>query len=357
MVKNTENIPRIYLVIASLIITFTIFIFAETGLRLVGFRFDTIPRFMQFNFPNKSELETFEHDPDTLWRLKPGVKPGPIIEPISSQGYRNPVFDVEKRPNVKRIVAMGDSVTFAGSVSYPRLLEKCLGGGWEVINAGVPGYTVYQGLRQFRVRIAALKPDFVIIMYGWNDHWLASGFVDSKQNVTEKSNKYGAVDFIKRFRIFQLLQFILSKAGGGSGAVTQRNYRVPIDEYRQLLGQLIDEVRAAGAAPILLTAPTALGNGKVPPFLLDNRFIEKVGGESDKDTANRLMKLHKEYTDAERGLARDKNIPLVDIETEWHKIDTMPLFIDITKDIVHPNDLGYALIAKQVCDKVKTLVP
>src|SRR5262249_17063350 len=78
----------------------------------------------------------------------------------------------------RRILAIGDSCTWGWSVpqdaSYPAVLQRLLdqrsdGARYQVINAGIPGYTSYQGLLYLRERGLALHPYILIFGYGFND--------------------------------------------------------------------------------------------------------------------------------------------------------------------------------------------
>ena len=77
-----------------------------------------------------------------------------------------------------RILALGDSCTWGWHVkqdeSYPAVLQRLLdarpgGTRYQVLNAGTPGYTSYQGLTYLREKGLALDPAIVIIGFGWND--------------------------------------------------------------------------------------------------------------------------------------------------------------------------------------------
>jgi lysophospholipase L1-like esterase len=77
-----------------------------------------------------------------------------------------------------RILSIGDSCTWGWRVAeeetYParlqQLLDQRVGAGrYKVINAGVPGYTSYQGLQYLRERGLQLRPAVVVAAYGHND--------------------------------------------------------------------------------------------------------------------------------------------------------------------------------------------
>jgi len=82
---------------------------------------------------------------------------------------------VASNPAPKTIVAFGDSY-FSGfgvepGQSFPAQLEKALrarGHNARVLNAGVPGETIEDGLRRLDATLAA-KPDLIIIELGAND--------------------------------------------------------------------------------------------------------------------------------------------------------------------------------------------
>jgi len=356
MTREGKKTSRLMLAAASLLAAAFLVLFAEVGLRMAGFRFDSTPRYMEFNFPRPNELfEIFEPDTDTLWKLKPGVEMGPGIEPINSKGFRGPEFSEKKEEGVYRLAALGDSVTFGGVLNYPRVAAKCLGDKWEVINAGVPGYTVFQGYKQFRTRVAALKPDIVTIMFGWNDHWLSRGYTDSQQKFAENENLPPGAGFLTELRVFQIMKYAVYNSGAASKEIENRVYRVPLDEYRRLLDRLVADVKKSGAKPILITAPSALDNGRVPRYLFENGFVERELREGEADVAARLKNLHGKYNDAVRDMANIHGAALIDIETSWYRRGTEGLFRDPSKDIVHPNEEGYRLIGVDLCDKVEKL--
>lgn len=124
-------------------------------------------------------------DPELGARVRPGYVgldvQGLAVE-ISSRGLRNPELDAEPDPARPRILVLGDSVTYGFGVkadeAYPRQLEvqlAALGSPAEVINAGVTGYTTYQGLRFLERDLLDLQPDVVLFAFMNNDRWDARG--------------------------------------------------------------------------------------------------------------------------------------------------------------------------------------
>ena len=345
-----------YIIPVSLFVALFVLLFTEAALRMGDFRFDTQPRYMEFNFPNPHEMhEIFQPDVVTFWRLRPGARMGDGIEPINSIGFRGPEFSEEKSPGAKRVITLGDSVTFGGATSYPQLLAGCLDGGWEVINAGVPGYSVVQGWKLYESRIAKLKPDVVTIMFGWNDHWLARGIPDSQQAVKPSTELSKPINWFKGLRIYQLLNYIIYHNVQSPHRFSPATYRVPIEEYKNYMERLTDAAKSSGAQVILITAPSAFDAGKVPAYLLELGFVQRLEGENEKDLALRLNRLHASYNDVTRAVAAEKAVALVDLDSQWRNKGITGLFRDPAKDIVHPNEEGYRLIGETLCDTIKSI--
>ncbi|MEO1998534.1 MAG: GDSL-type esterase/lipase family protein, partial [Planctomycetaceae bacterium] len=134
---------------------------------------------------NKPGEGLFVADEQCFWKLKNNVdrpesrgnKWGGKMS--NSLGFRNPEFSLDKAKSTRRIVCYGDSTTFGFGVrmheSWPALLECDLNrtgsSPVEVVNAGVPGYSIFQGNRYLARSLPQLAPDLVIATFGNNDAW------------------------------------------------------------------------------------------------------------------------------------------------------------------------------------------
>ncbi len=96
----------------------------------------------------------------------------------NSLGYRGDEIDMPKKKGRFRIVCLGGSTTYTTRVddyqmSYPYLLEKYLKGrGFEYvecINSGAGGWSSWESLINFELRVLDLQPDMIIIYHGIND--------------------------------------------------------------------------------------------------------------------------------------------------------------------------------------------
>ncbi len=97
---------------------------------------------------------------------------------VNSLGFSGDEWDYEKTPGVPRILCLGASTTQGGSAaglagSYPFLLEAGLEAhtGWdfEVLNAGVSGWTTSETLVTWFLLLRDFEPDLIIIHHAVND--------------------------------------------------------------------------------------------------------------------------------------------------------------------------------------------
>ncbi|MEW6009194.1 MAG: SGNH/GDSL hydrolase family protein [Candidatus Omnitrophota bacterium] len=149
----------------SFFIVFLLFIVTEAILRI------------RENLKNKAELEyaqapyfvphhflNYELNPKSLYH--------------NSLGFRGQDILKHKEDGVYRIFCLGGSSVYGSKVawnkSYPYFLNEILkedfpNRRFEVINAGVPGYTSANLFIQFQFKILPLSPDMIIIYSGFND--------------------------------------------------------------------------------------------------------------------------------------------------------------------------------------------
>jgi lysophospholipase L1-like esterase len=124
--------------------------------------------------------DLYELDRDVGKRMRPGWEGDEFGAPVkvNSKGLRNPETPYEKPEGVYRVLALGDSWTFGFRMNeadaYPRQLERELNERaaergdirrFEVINAGVIGYSTDQEAAWLRVEGWKYQPDLVLVNY------------------------------------------------------------------------------------------------------------------------------------------------------------------------------------------------
>ncbi|MAE69441.1 MAG: hypothetical protein CME06_03110 [Gemmatimonadetes bacterium] len=149
-----------------------------------------------------------------FWHMEPGSRVWESY--INSFGFRGNEIDLHKPEGTTRVLCLGGSSTYGDGISdshdtYPAVLEDLLNAGsdrhYEVLNAGVSGYTTFQALRNLRRDLLRLSPDIVTVDFAHNDkvpsevgvpyreHWAKtttarSRWVTSIQDTLHRSRLY-----------------------------------------------------------------------------------------------------------------------------------------------------------------------
>jgi lysophospholipase L1-like esterase len=153
-----------------------------------------------------------------------------------------------------RILAVGDSCTWGWRVdqdkSFPAVLQQKLDGQlgpqrYQVINAGVPGFTSMQGLRYLRERGMALAPDIVVIALGFND---AVRGGDAAERLARQQWLMPLI-LVDDFLIEHSAAYRWARwQGDQHGAAAETlPVRVPLDAYKRNLVEMVELARGRGA--------------------------------------------------------------------------------------------------------------
>jgi lysophospholipase L1-like esterase len=203
-----------------------------------------------------------EPDPVLFWKLRPGLPPtliegrigpsDPIRFTLSTTpaGFRSPGPE-----DPLSVVCVGDSCTFGLGVgdgeTFPARLAAATGLG--VLNAGVPGYSAFQGRRLLGERIGSWRPRDVVIQFGWNDAAVWDGRSDEEHAALLARGP----GLLYRSRLVQLLASLLPKSSRGAGdrSAGAARPRLTPEEFGDELRSLIRLARSRGARPILVLWP------------------------------------------------------------------------------------------------------
>jgi lysophospholipase L1-like esterase len=168
---------------------FVAFLIAEVLFRIYAssFFYDHEPNNQRAFIYHHEDIGWMKRDETLYWRFNPGrfemacpEIDGPTQFFINNDGVRHSSPISAKKEGVTRIVCLGDSTTFGvdlqDSSTYPALLQKEFdrqygSGSYEIINAGVPGYTAYQGLELLREKYETWDPDIITLYFGENDNY------------------------------------------------------------------------------------------------------------------------------------------------------------------------------------------
>ncbi len=162
----------------------------------------------------------------------------------NSLGYRGDEIEMPKPEGRFRIVCIGGSTTYTNDaidykMSYPYLLERKLKAkGYEnidVVNAGVGGWTSWESLINFEIRLLELEPDIIIIYHGINDiHarlvWPPEAYKG------DNTGEIGTTPYITMPNIFEystLLRILMINAGISDSHAALERFGKRSDESRK----------------------------------------------------------------------------------------------------------------------------
>lgn len=204
-------------------------------------------------------------DRDLIFRVRPNPEGGVLYgyTGINPRGFRGPEIPEDPARGARRLLMLGDSVMFGwGITDYPSTIQARLedelrsrgGGPWEVYNLAQPGYSTYQGALLFRRWYTAVRPDIVVLSFGWNDIWPTPRFTDRQTAAIARLTNHPLAMLAQQTGIYALLNR-LARIWQSRPDGTAYRPRVPKAEVRALLDEMIGEAERQGAKVVLLVPP------------------------------------------------------------------------------------------------------
>ncbi len=313
-------------------------VLAEVALRLAGYNYSPMQIDVREEVPATRADRRFHHafedkhftfDPRLLWRPRAGRSV------FNAQGYRGPELASSKPAGEFRVFAFGDSNTLGWGgphgANWPLYLGELLAATDErlvTVNAGVWGYTAFQGLRRLEETLA-LEPDLVLVSFGSNDghpvYLTDSEFAERLAGAAPPGLsrlKLGQLGFAFWDRV------VRPGADEMNAGERELSNRVPVEEYERLLGEIARLGRERGFACLFLTRP----------------YLGVTMNE-------RLWKFHApRYLEATAEAARDGGVPLIDLHRMFR--EERQLF----KDESHFTKMGHRIAAKRIYDELAPLL-
>lgn len=336
---------------------------AEVLIRLTGAEHVVARRVTKTIYPvapgNEDGLfATRLYDPVLSWRLRPHGRLPWNAGTINSLGFVGEEFEWQKAPGTTRIVTMGDSVTYGvwqcdrirlcRQNPYPEALAALLRAQdgpdrFQVVNAGVYGYSSLQGLRYYRTYLTGLDADIVTVMFGWNDHGRLAGWEGREPRHAAFAWLVDEVPHLATYRLLVGVTALLLTRDQAKATPYIPAYqpRVALDDFAYNLEQFARAVQRHGAHVLFITEPCGplsepYRKAEVPPTWV---FSGATSYEA-------MVTLHEQYNERTRAVSAQLGVPLVDVAREFDRRDKARLFSPY--DLVHPNEAGYALIAELV---------
>ncbi len=290
------------------------------------------------------------------WRNTAGWR-GPVFS-VNARGFLGAELDVPKPPGTLRIFCLGDSCT-AGDLlpdfdqTYPRQLERILrerypGKPLEVVNAGVGGYSSFQGRLWLEREILGCEPDVVVSYFGWNDHWRARAGGSDKAVSGSWSERARA--WLSWSRLVSLSLRAWHRVSRREAVVTDGEAtavvipsmegprRVSLADYEANLRAMAAAMRERSGHTVLVTAPSYLAAAGAARW-------------SDGEAVGRLVAAHADYNEVVRRVARDERAGLVDAAAAFAQAEgPAGLFRAPPGDYIHLSAEGCRRLAEGVAD-------
>lgn len=196
--------------------------------------------------------ELRELDPVLFWRSVP--KP-----PYNAQRFKGPLAILPKPPGLFRIIAYGDSNTDGppGRIAWSECLAREIGARadlhgrpCEVLNAGVAGYSSYQGLLRARQEVPIYSPDLILVSFGWNDLPAAIGRPD-KEFEPPSAVYVEVLELLSRSKLFLYLKHVAENPAPPQLV----GPRVSPEDYAKNLESFLALSRQRGIGVAFLTRP------------------------------------------------------------------------------------------------------
>ena len=282
-----------------------------------------------------------ENDDELFWRLAPNTSlpraDGPFFGVISNeQGLRedHPI-PLQKKSAELRVLFLGDSCTFGygleHSEGYVDVAEKLLqqrlaGQPVECINAGVPGYTLFQGWQYWSTDGQQLKPDLVVVCFGGNDMSSWDDKTDLQHHAQFKRQQPPGI--LKSSSLSRRLWAMFHPVESTS---RQPSPRVTPTDFQLLLGKLHDSITAADSKMVIVVWP----------------FLWQVAESRERRTPWQQEMI---------AFASQHEIELVDLVPEFHKLADQHGSQALYLDQGHATALGNQHIGEVIADMLKNQV-
>ncbi len=343
-------------------------------------RFEQIEQIIVF-LGNKPGQSFFQPDRDCFWRLKPNVVApaergnwwGGVMS--NSNGMRSREVSVKEASQRTRVLCFGDSTTFAfgadfadawpnqlqtlldqttsfqasGEASAPRFDHRFTGGltpprspaevsTVEVLNAGIPGHTSFQGRQRLAADLEKWRPHLTVITFGNNDGWRWDGLADKEHAMLNSATAWmshsRALSWLRSCRLPAARQPVAHDAQWAEQATL--NYfdpneswtpRVSLDDFADNLRAMIAMCSEYNSDVVLIVWPDQRQLLHQPTWRLP-------------------------YQEATRQVAEESGIACLDLVPQFESLGRWGVQRFLPNDVIHVDRAGNRLVARAVAKRI-----
>ena len=315
---------------------------------------------------------TLEYADPTLWRTNVGpLKPGqtftdrfkrelPYQVTVNHLGLRGRDMSPTKTPGVVRVLCLGDSYTFGAYVydseTWPAQLEEVLkerdaGREFEVVNAGISGFTIVDELDFLKEHGLDLQPDVVVLAFVLNDLADLTRRVSSREMLKRASEEAAASALgpvkarLRQTAIYNglfMLKAYFRRMSGSDPTIQEVDIRHLLQkEYDARTLELFEQYRRH-----LVAMKTLLDQRKIPLVLMIFPYWEQVSQGASDEAQRRLV-----------AIASESGVTPLDLLPSYRRHDPRGRkFFHMPWDH-HPSARGYRRAARDLANLLSPLLP
>lgn len=350
----------------------------EVALRLFGY--DPIGEFTQ----GSSYFLRISKHPERDYELVPNTR-GDVWDSyveINSLGIRDREYTRKKRPGTRRLIVLGDSITFGSGVDVEDTYAKQLEAFYvenakniEVLNFGVGGYDLLNEVGFLDQAGMSVDPDAVVVGYCIND----IGMESLNLTFILFLQQYGHL--VRHSRLLQYLTVTIDRSWAATDFLYlnsedgfcdwNENRIVDIQDDSELTGRisrLKDYIAETGFVSKYPYINWYLSKTKIGKLRYSFRKLGDLAREHDLPVVVVLIPmLDREGHDEAYRLAMDivrhevlkVGLKVFDLEQAFaeHDIRDIAQIKDGRPDRIHPNEFGHAIIARRLYEELSLLIP
>lgn len=222
--------------------------------------------------------EMYLPDPKAFWTANPqylseearefhAVHSGRSLNTLD--GILDQEHPPERKPGTFRLMFLGHSQLlsigpqrYAGSATYPKVLQDSGDRGpageiLECINAGISGYSSWQGLMLLRNLAPRFRPDMVVLSFSYHDANIA--FSTDEEVMTDDPRVHALRALLYRSKLYLLVRRLILKgraAWNDAESARARALRVTPEQYERNLRAMARLAKEGGFRLAVLSEPT-----------------------------------------------------------------------------------------------------
>ena len=322
--------------------------------------------FNPFNFRIKGDRIVLETNKKyTIDNSRVPVLDRKIYHTRNELGFRGPSKPTDAAKHLS-IIAIGGSTTecfyLDDTKTWPQLLYQQLKDSIPDVwlnNAGLAGHSTHAHSLLLKEHILPLRPDVILLLTGANDirrekaEGTSNRFLSFFSNHSQLYNVFTNFRRLREAEKRNLTDTYIDLKNADSLHLSDEyinnylsNESSWVHAYTARLQRIIRTCRSNNITPILITQPSMVGKGIDPKSGVSLENIKL----NDRENGKLWWMMLEKYNDGTREVARDSNVPLIDLARH------LPQSSEYFYDIVHFTNAGASETAAILHDSLLHLL-